>query len=189
MGGELRVTSEPGMGSTFSFVLSFEQPAADVQELEGFERAVDETPKSSELGQVCKLLLAEDAEANRMVIEAYLRSLPVELDWAPNGAQAVEMACRTKYDLILMDIQMPEMDGYEATRRIRQYESEQSVASTPILALTAHAFSEEAAHSVEAGCDALLTKPIRRKILLEAIYRHTRLNELDKRAEALQATP
>jgi PAS domain S-box-containing protein len=177
MGGHMGVESEPGGGSRFVFAIPCEtapDAAAAVEPVKEVKGAMQELPPNWS----AKILLAEDSEANRLVIAAYLQKLPIELDWAPNGIVAFEMSCRERYDLILMDIQMPEMDGYEATRRIRECEREYGTERTPILALTAHAFTEEAELCAQAGCDAMLTKPIRRKVLLRAIYEYAAVRGL-----------
>jgi len=94
------------------------------------------------------------------------------LEFADNGQIAVENICTNTYDLVLMDLRMPVMDGYEATRRIRGWEAEQGRTLTPIIALTASALDAELQKAVDAGCTASLRKPIRLLTLLEAIRRH-----------------
>ena len=111
----------------------------------------------------------EDAEDNRTLIEAYFKNTPHRVDDAENGKQALEMFTAGDYDLVLMDVQMPVMDGYQATRAIRAWEQEQGRAPTPIVALTAHALKEDEEESLRAGCDAHLTKPIKKATLLETI--------------------
>ncbi|GAB6039905.1 hybrid sensor histidine kinase/response regulator [Endothiovibrio diazotrophicus] len=118
------------------------------------------------------ILLVEDSEDNAELIRAYLRHTPFELELAENGALAVERFKRHPADLVLMDMQMPVMDGYTATRRIRQWEAAEGRTPVPILALTAHALSGDDQRSREAGCTDHLTKPIKKRVLLEAIERH-----------------
>jgi two-component system, sensor histidine kinase and response regulator len=115
------------------------------------------------------ILIAEDNPDNQVLISAFLSESPHEVDMAVNGSEAVEKFTNRNYDLVLMDIQMPIMDGYEATRRIRSYEKEENAVRTPILALTAHATTEERQKCLDAGCDGHLTKPIKKSKLLEAI--------------------
>ena len=119
------------------------------------------------------ILLAEDLEDNRDVVTLFLKGTPYELDMAENGAVAVEKFCAGTYDLVFMDIQMPVMDGYEATEAIRQWECVQHRIPTPIVALTANAFKDELDKSLVAGCTAHLTKPIRKQALLKAILEYT----------------
>lgn len=120
-----------------------------------------------------RILIAEDAPVNLMLIERYLKDPSFEIDTARDGAVAVEKFQSGEYDLVLMDLQMPVMDGYTATRNIRAWEAEHQKSPTPILALTAHAYKEEEQKSLAAGCNAHLIKPIRKPDLLEAIRRHT----------------
>ncbi len=116
-----------------------------------------------------KILLAEDFVDNRRMMEFYFKTTPHCVETAANGQIAVEMFLRGSYDLVLMDIQMPVMDGYAATKAIRALEKEQGRSPVPILALTANALQSEVPRSLEAGCTAHLTKPIRKARLLEAI--------------------
>ncbi|MCS6320421.1 MAG: response regulator, partial [Nitrospira sp.] len=117
-----------------------------------------------------KILLAEDFVDNRRMMEFYFKSTPHWVETAANGQVAVEMFQRGSYDLVLMDIQMPLLDGYAATRAIRAWEQAQGRSPVPILALTANALQSEVQRSLEAGCTAHLTKPIRKAHLLEAIH-------------------
>ena len=119
-----------------------------------------------------RILLVEDSEDNQMLIQAYVKSTPHTLAIARDGAEAVEMFTDGEYDLVLMDVQMPVMDGYEATRRIREWEKSEGRDTTPVITLTAHAMKEDERQSYLAGCDAHLTKPIKKAKLLEAIARY-----------------
>jgi CheY-like chemotaxis protein len=121
---------------------------------------------------VCRILIAEDSEYNIVLVRAYLQNSKFQLDVAENGKIAVEKVIATRPDLVLMDLQMPVMDGLEATRAIRHWEAETGTRPTPILALTAHAAGEGVNISLQAGCNEHLTKPIKRVTLLEAISRH-----------------
>jgi two-component system, sensor histidine kinase and response regulator len=115
------------------------------------------------------ILLADDSPVNRLLIEAYFSGSQVKLDEAENGQVALEKFESGKYDLVLMDIRMPVMDGYAATRAIRDWEVAHELLRTPIIALTASAFGEEIRRCLEAGCDAHLSKPVKRATLLAAI--------------------
>ena len=123
--------------------------------------------------QSLRILLAEDSQDNLLLIEAYLKASGYAADVARNGLIALEKFKSGTYDVVLMDVQMPIMDGYSATRRIRQWETENGAAPVPILALTAHALPEEVRKSFDAGCTSHLTKPIRKATLLAAIEEHT----------------
>ena len=115
------------------------------------------------------ILLVDDSEENRFLVQAYLKKTNYLIDTAENGQVAVKKFLSNVYDLILMDVQMPVMDGYAATQEIRRLEQEEGRKPTPIVALTAHALKGDIEKSFQAGCDAHLTKPIRKPILLETI--------------------
>jgi len=118
-----------------------------------------------------RIMLADDSADNRILVRAYLKSTPYHLDEAENGRIAIDKFFSRPYDLVLMDMQMPEVDGYTATRAIRDWEREHNRPRTPILALTASALDENLHRTQEAGCDAHITKPVRKATLLEAIHR------------------
>jgi CheY-like chemotaxis protein len=174
MGGTIEVISTPGKGSEFTLQV----PATGVPALtmEHHSPTVADRQEPDRIEALKErravILAAEDNEANRMVIEAYLDGFPFIVDWAQNGRQALEMEASRHYDLVLMDIEMPEMDGYEATRRICKRRKLAGLPGAPIVALSAHAFEEDRGESELAGCSEFLTKPIRRKVLLAAIARH-----------------
>lgn len=121
-----------------------------------------------------KILLAEDSHDNRLLIQAYLKHTPYQLEMVGNGLLALEKVKTKPYDLVLMDIQMPALDGYAATKAIRQWEREQHRDLIPIVALTAYAVSGDAEKSLAAGCTAHLSKPIQKADLLAIIAAHAR---------------
>jgi CheY-like chemotaxis protein len=117
------------------------------------------------------ILLADDSSDNLFLIQAFLKHSGYQLDMAENGRVAFEMYQARKYDLVLMDVQMPVMDGHTATKMIRDWEKKSNVSPIPIIALTAHAYQEEMQKSLAAGCSDHLTKPIRKNTLLNAIQK------------------
>jgi len=118
-----------------------------------------------------KILFADDSTDNRTLIRAFLKKTPYHLDEVENGRQAIDgFIAAADYDLVLMDIQMPEVDGYAATRAIRVWERAHNRTHTPIIALTASVFPEAIRLAREAGCDSHLGKPINKATLLRAIY-------------------
>ena len=135
----------------------------------GPEEVADETATSTEQGRGLRLLLAEDSEDNALLIRAYLKGSPHRLSVAEDGEQAVAAFKTHDFDLVLMDLQMPVMDGYAATRAIREWERGRELPPTPILALSAYALEGDAAKSLAAGCDGHLTKPIKKRGLLEVL--------------------
>lgn len=116
-----------------------------------------------------KILLVDDVEANRRVVELFLKSSNVTLVHAENGKIAVEKFTEEPFDLVLMDMEMPVMDGLEATRRIRAWEQDKREYKTPIIALTAHAFQEHRQKTMDAGCTEFLAKPIKKQALINII--------------------
>ena len=120
-----------------------------------------------------KILLAEDSEENRLLIAAYLRGTAHQLDTAENGRIAVEMFRTTRYDLVLVDVNMPVLDGYSAIALLRSWERKQGIGPTPIVALTGRAMAEDRVRSLHAGCSGHLIKPLQRAVLMEAISRFT----------------
>jgi CheY-like chemotaxis protein/HPt (histidine-containing phosphotransfer) domain-containing protein len=116
-----------------------------------------------------RILLADDSPDNRELVRAYVSKTNYQLDEVGDGRAAVEKFTHGDYDVVLMDIQMPVMDGYAATRAIRRWESEHDARRTPIVALTASALDEAVLKTREAGCDAHVTKPVKKATLLKAI--------------------
>jgi two-component system cell cycle response regulator DivK len=113
---------------------------------------------------MARILLVEDNEMNRDMLSRRLKRKGYEVDIAVDGAQALEAVTASKPELILMDLSLPVMDGWEATRRLK---ADPATASIPVIALTAHAMSGDREKAVEAGCDDYDTKPVNLKRLLE----------------------
>jgi CheY-like chemotaxis protein len=113
--------------------------------------------------------LVEDSPDNQVLIRSYLKQTPYRLDIANHGAIALELFKNGHYDLILMDMQMPVMDGYEATQAIRAWEREHDLPPTQVIALTALALKEDGIKILDAGCNAHMTKPIKKHTLLEVL--------------------
>jgi len=126
----------------------------------------DTNEKSEHRG---RLLIVEDSESSRAMICSHLREEAFDFDEADNGAVAVEKAKATRFNLILMDIKMPMMDGYEAMRRIRQWEQSRGLARTPIIAFTASSFEEDVQLAIENGADLHVSKPVKKEALAAAI--------------------
>ncbi|MBI3246997.1 MAG: response regulator [Deltaproteobacteria bacterium] len=173
MGGQLQVESMEGQGSRFFFSLPLRAGgiASDMKEEPSPSPAFSgngSVPAQQEEHAV-HILLAEDLYDNRLIFQAYLRHPDYRVDLADNGDIAFRKFQTKRYDLVLMDMQMPVMDGYTATRAIRQWEKEQGRSPIPILALTAYAMKEEQQKSLAAGCTEHLVKPIRKETLLTIV--------------------
>ncbi|MBF0187808.1 MAG: transporter substrate-binding domain-containing protein [Magnetococcales bacterium] len=178
MGGLLWVESEPGVGSTFHLTVTMPL-------VEQSDTTNDQTNTPSERERTAgfttddtsclNILLAEDSEDNQLLIKTYLKRTPHQLTIFSDGREAVShfKTHADRIDLILMDIQMPIMDGYSAVRAIRFWEREQIRTPIPIYALTAHALSGDREKSLEAGCNDHLTKPIKKSVLLNLLAQHT----------------
>jgi len=116
-----------------------------------------------------RLLVVEDSESSRAMVCDHLRDEHFDFDEAENGAVAVERARTTRYELILMDIMMPMMDGYEAIRRIRQSEESHGLERTPIIAFTGSSFEEDIQRALDSGANLHISKPVKKEALMEAI--------------------
>jgi CheY-like chemotaxis protein/nitrogen-specific signal transduction histidine kinase len=171
MGGDLQVVSQPGHGSVFSFSLALE-PHRRVAE-SGEPRVASDHP--------LRILAAEDNPANRMVLHALLDPFVDEIEIATNGEEAVQIWARGSFDVVLMDIQMPTMNGIEATEEIRRLEQISNLCPVPIIAVTANVMDDQLACYAAAGMNGWVAKPIELGSLLAAISSAT----LPARAPAL----
>ena len=168
MGGRIWAESMPGKGSIFHFTARFgfasvpETTQADPVE------PVDEAPLPP-----LNILMFEDSRYNAFVAQTYLESTPCTMTVAEDGANGLKLFKKGGWDLVLMDIQMPGMDGLEATRAIREWEKEQRLAPVPVVAMTAYAMSEDVRRCIQAGADAHLPKPVKKNTLFKTLRKLT----------------
>lgn len=170
MDGSIGMLSDEGLGSTFYFELRLEQagpPGAVAADSNLGERVHLSAPD-----RPLRILIAEDAADNRLLLQAYLKNQPLILRFAENGQEVIDaLENGAVFDLILMDLDMPLVDGYSAARWVRAWQAKQGVAPTPMVALSAHAIHETVRGSLDAGCVAHVSKPVDRRTLLDAIAR------------------
>jgi PAS domain S-box-containing protein len=178
LGGKLSLTSEVGKGSVFSLTIPVNvdvksQPLFGKGDLkEQLEQESDTLEQERFVGQV---LVVEDSPTNQMLVKLLLSRLGLEVTLAEDGKDAIDIALSQTFDLIFMDVQMPNMNGYDATKVLRK-----NGLTTPIVALTAHAMKGDREKCISAGCDDYLAKPIKRKTLVQIIRKY-----LPSKSEAL----
>jgi signal transduction histidine kinase/CheY-like chemotaxis protein/HPt (histidine-containing phosphotransfer) domain-containing protein len=182
MGGDISVDSSPGKGSTFKFTITL--PLADSQTIDAPEPEDGMAQlklKLSGLSRPLRLLIADDNATNRLVVAKMLREFDMQLHMVCDGAEAITAAFQFPFDLALMDVHMPEMDGLRATRIIR---GRGKLASLPIIAFTANAFADDVKACFDAGMNDFVAKPVRKNVLVRAILRQLNASKPDLNPEA-----
>ncbi len=167
LGGDIVLQSARGVGTTASFWIDAGplQGVPMIEELREHDLSFEQNgPRRGRLSRPARVLLAEDGEDNRDLLTAFLQDAGVEVVCAENGAAAIDLAMKQSCDLVLMDMQMPEVDGYTAATRLRKQDF-----CKPIIALTANAMTDDRRKCLEAGCDEYLSKPVDRDRLVSTI--------------------
>jgi len=170
MNGRLRVESKPGKGSTFTFSVQVKKGSA-----QGQAAIKDDQAKIANLFAGRRVLIVDDVDLNQEILSALLEPTGMIITLAENGKEAIQLYSKDpkQFDLILMDIQMPEMDGYEATRWIRSFEADQKLApAIPIIALTAKVFREDVEKCLEVGMNDHVGKPVNTEELYEKLGKY-----------------
>ncbi|EFL51744.1 PAS/PAC sensor hybrid histidine kinase [Solidesulfovibrio fructosivorans JJ]] len=170
MGGDITVESEPGQGSTFYLTLECGLPEAGRKRDAGKKSVVPKIPAGAGL----RILLAEDEPVNRIFTVRALTKLGHQVETAVDGREALALLGRAPFDLVLMDIQMPRLNGLDATRMIRSGQVPGLSASIPVVALTAYAMDSDRERGLEAGMDEYVTKPFEPQELVAAMERALR---------------
>ncbi|WP_367614068.1 ATP-binding protein [Pseudodesulfovibrio alkaliphilus] len=189
MDGRIWAESSPGRGSAFHFTVPFSAPQAVANPRTGPDRTSRDAPPARgglDL-PAASILMFEDSRYNAFVIRTYLNDTPWRLTVAENARQGLDLFRSGGFDLVLMDVRMPDMDGCEATRAIRQWENEHGLSRTPVVALTAHAHDDDAGRCLEAGMDHYLAKPVRKSALIEIVLRLIRPRETTADSTEAQA--
>jgi CheY-like chemotaxis protein/HPt (histidine-containing phosphotransfer) domain-containing protein len=167
MGGETGIASIPGKGTTFHVRLTMPWSETGTIEQADHASAADLKSVLAEFGRTLRVLLAEDNPTNQMVAMKMLAEFDIDVTVASDGAEAVASATLFPYDMIFMDVRMPELDGIEATRAIRARGG--AFASVPIVAVTANAYAEDIKTCRDSGMSGFVAKPVRKQRLIEAI--------------------
>ena len=187
-GGEIGVTSEPAVGTTFWFELPFARSTAlgtdAMQARVSTPRKA--APAATPLGRAASVLVVEDNPANREVMRSMLEELGLDSAFATDGVDALNRFGERQFDLVLMDCQMPHMDGFETTQRLRSIETRRGITDhVPVIAVTAHAIEGYRERCLTAGMNDYLTKPVTVERLRETIERHLKRAAADGPAAAL----
>jgi CheY-like chemotaxis protein len=167
MGGDIEARSTLGKGATFTVRLGLPWVGMDIEAPRG--AGLEAAERDQDGFDALRVLVAEDNEINQLVIRTLLQQVGVEPLIVANGRLALDAWATASWDVILMDVQMPEMDGPTTARLIRERESQTGRARTPIVALTANAMTHQVAEYVAAGMDDHVAKPIEASRLFEAI--------------------
>jgi CheY-like chemotaxis protein/HPt (histidine-containing phosphotransfer) domain-containing protein len=186
LGGKISLASVPGEGSTFSLTIPAGDDVGTGQKMTEFNPDLARIKESLDISTQFsgKILVVEDDSVSQKAILAILKKLGLEAEVAHNGKQAVEKATKELFDLILMDMHMPNMNGYEATKSLRK-----QGLTIPIIALTASVMKNDLDKCLTAGCDLFLSKPVNRKKLIETLANYLPSSELKNKKKKTKSKP
>lgn len=174
MGGAIDFISS-NSGTTFFFNLYL--PVSNDSSVQTTNKLISKSIPGILTDKTLSILLVDDTEDNRFLIKAYLKNINAKVIEAANGEEALHEFKKIKFDLVFMDVQMPIMDGYAATRKIREYEFEQGLPPTVIVALSANALPEDFESAKQAGCSDYLPKPIKKAVLYSFLEKYTKVSQ------------
>lgn len=158
-----------GVGGYFVKPIKKSQVLSAVRQIRGTEKLENQISEDQKVYRNKKILVIDDSPDNHFAIHALLRKYPIEIHSANDGQEGIEKAMSDTYDLVLLDMNMPEKDGFQTVREIREYEKKEGIQPLRVVAVTAYAFAEDKLKTLEAGCDDYLSKPIRKEDLVSVI--------------------
>ena len=170
MDGNIKVRSEVDKGSVFTFEIPFELPTESELKTSKTFIPINKVD-SSEFEKPYKILVADDDINNHLLIKAYTRDTSLRIDFVENGKIAYDLFCINKYDLLIIDFQMPKMSGTKCIQKIRQFEEEKNKKYTPAIAFTANVFKSQVDECLKAGFDNFMAKPVKKIFFINMIYK------------------